>query len=71
MARMYQVPPCLTCLRKMGDSSDFPIDVPQGVKGVRENYFSKLSPVGTAEISPGRQSWGEGLEEMNQSRRDG
>jgi hypothetical protein len=36
-------------LRKMGDSSDFPIDVPQWLKGVRENYFSKLSSVGTAE----------------------
>src|SRR6202044_3997114 len=31
--------------------------VPQGLKRVCENYSLQMSPVGTAESSPGRESW--------------
>jgi hypothetical protein len=39
-------------------------------KSLRENYSLRLSPVGAAESSPGRESWVE-VRETTQSRRDG
>ena len=46
-------------------------DVPQGLlKRVCENYSLQMSPAGTAESSPGRESWVE-VRETTQSRRDG
>jgi hypothetical protein len=35
-------------------ATDDRMDVPQGLKSVLENSISKLSPVGSAELSPGR-----------------